>query len=121
MTNSQTFSVAINYHDVLGYIEYDGQAKTARIVLPDAEGRERAEAFLHTPLAIRLPQETLLDFADTTIDPLADVRSLQIALTKLWEETEVHVDWSRPVAFVKRFPTLADLPKGGVPFDVPEE
>ncbi len=115
---SNTFSVAVNYHDILGYIEYDGDKKAAHVVLPDETGRKLAEEFLSAPHQVRVPRETLLDFTEETIDPLASVRHFQIALTKLWEETGVHVDWSRPVEFVKKYPSLADLPKGGVPFEL---
>jgi len=118
---SNTFSVAVNYHDILGYIEYDGDKKEARVTLPEEEGRKLTEDFLHTPCQVRIPRETLLDFTEETIDPLASVRHFQTALTKLWEATGVHVDWSRPVEFVKKYPRLADLPKGGIPFDLPDE
>ncbi len=118
---SSTFSVAVNYHDVLGYIEYDGDKKEARVILPDETGRKLAEDFLGAPHQVRIPRETLLDFTEETIDPLASVRNFQTALTKLWEETGVHVDWSRPVEFVKKYPSLADLPKGGIPFELPSE
>ena len=114
-----TFSVAISYHDALGYIEYDGAAQSAHIVLPDEKGRALTEEYLHTTHAILVPHETLLDFSEENIDPLRDVRSFQIALTRLWEATEVHVDWSRPVEFIKKYPPLDSPPKGGVKFDLP--
>lgn len=113
-----TFNVAISYHDTLGYIEYDGASRSAHIVLPDEKGRALTEEYLHTAHAILVPHETLLDFSEENIDPLRDVRSFQIALTRLWEATEVHVDWSRPVEFIKKYPTLDSLPKGGVKFDL---
>ena len=35
---------------------------------------------------------------------------LQLALTRLWEVTDVHVDWSRPVDYVKNgIRSLKDL------------
>ena len=42
-----------------------------------------------------------MDFTPEEIDPLADVKSFKLALTRLWNETKVHVDWSRPVDYVK--------------------
>lgn len=110
-----TFSVAISYHDALGYIEYDGDSRQAHVTLPDDKGRSLTEEYLNKTHEIRVPHETLLDFSQETIDSLADVRSFQIALTRLWEETEVHVDWSRPVEFIKKYPTLDSLPRGGAP------
>ena len=120
MEQQNKFSVAIHYEDTLGYIEYDGDAKKAVVTLPHEEGKKKAEAYLATTHEIAVPNMTLLDFETKTIDPMADVRSFQIAMTRIWEETEVYVDWSRPVAFVKKYPTLDSLPKGGGEF-TPEE
>ena len=116
MEKDRNFSVAVHYGDALGYIEFDADAHRAEVTLPDAEGRKRAEAYLSEKHEIRIPHESLMDFSTELIDPLADVRSFQIALTRIWEETEVYVDWSRPVEFVKKYPTLDSLPKGGVEF-----
>ncbi len=113
MEQENKFSVAVHYGDVLGYIEYDGDAKKAVVTLPDEEGRKKAEDYLAVTHEIAVPNMTLMDFETKTVDPLADVRSFQIAMTRIWEETEVYVDWSRPVEFVKKYPTLDRLPKGG--------
>ena len=48
-----------------------------------------------------MPHENLRDFSKEMIDPTADVESFKTALTRLWEATDVHVDWSRPVDYVK--------------------
>ena len=120
MEQENKFSVAIHYEDALGYIEYDGDAKKAVVTLPHEEGKKKAEAYLATTHEIAVPNMTLMDFETKTIDPMADVRSFQIAMTRIWEETEVYVDWSRPVSFVKQFPTLDSLPKGGVEFTLEE-
>ena len=45
-----------------------------------------------------------MDFTTEKINPLADVKSLKTALTRLWNQTGVHVDWSRPVDYVKEHP-----------------
>ena len=38
------------------------------------------------------------------------METLQLALTRLWEATDVHVDWSRPVDYVKNgIRSLKDL------------
>ena len=120
MEQNNKFSVAIHYGDILGYIEYDGDAKKAVVTLADEEGRKKAEDYLAVPHEIAVPNMTLLDFETKTIDPMADVRSFQIAMTRIWEETEVYVDWSRPVEFVKKYPTLDSLPKGGGEFTLEE-
>lgn len=106
MANENKFSVAISYHGAIGWIDYDGDTKTATVNLSDAEGKKLAEDYLAEKHTIRQPFDNLLDFRDVEVDPLADVRSFQLALTRLWEANEVHVDWSRPVEFVKEHPTL---------------
>ena len=98
------YSVAISFKDALGYIEYDDENKTAAVVLDNEEGRALAEKFLHTIHEILIPHETLLDFTREAIDPLASVENFKVALTKLWEATTIHVDWSRPVEYVKQHP-----------------
>ncbi len=105
------FSVAIQYREILGYIEYDAAAKSMNVVLEDAAGKAAAEKFMQETHEIRVPHETLLDFTTETIQPLADLASFKLGLTRLWENTDVHVDWSRPVEYVKQHRTLADTAK----------
>ena len=100
----EKFSVAISYKENLGYIEYDAENKKAAVVLADEEGKKKVEEYLNQVHEIEIPHETLLDFTAEKIDPLADEKSFEIALTRLWEATEVHVDWSRPVDYVKAHP-----------------
>lgn len=101
---SEKFSVAISYKENLGYVEYDAESKKISVTLAEEEGKRKAEDFLSVTHKIAVPHETLLDFTEEEINPQADVKSLQIALTRLWEETGVHVDWSRPVDYVKAHP-----------------
>lgn len=98
------FSVAISYKNSLGYVDYDGDTKAIAVTLGDAEGKRLAEEFLAKERVINVPHETLRDFTSETVVPNADVRSFQLAMTRLWEETGVHVDWSRPVDYVKEHP-----------------
>lgn len=100
----EKFSVAISYNESLGYVEYDDTQRKVNVVLADEEGKRKAEEFLTTNHEIKIPHDTLLDFTAEQINPKADVESLKIALTRLWEATGVHVDWSRPVDYVKLHP-----------------
>jgi len=106
MADENKYSVAISYHGAIGWIDYDGEAKQAEVHLSDEEGKKLAEAYLAEKHTIRVPFDNLLDFREVEVEPLADVRSFQQALTRIWEANEVHVDWSRPVDFVKEHPTL---------------
>lgn len=98
---STTYSVAIQYKKDLGYIEYDAEKKAATVVLDDEDGRCAVEDYLAEKHEIGVPHENLRDFSKEMIDPTADVESFKTALTRLWEATDVHVDWSRPVDYVK--------------------
>lgn len=100
----ENFSVAISFKGSLGWVEYDEASRKVIVELDDAEGRRLAEEFLTTPHEIKIPHETLLDFTAEMIDPNANAESLKIVLTRLWEATGVHVDWSRPVEYVKAHP-----------------
>ena len=101
---SEKYSVAISYKENLGYVEYDLKNKKAEVFLSETEGKKKIEDFLNQIHEIEIPHETLLDFTAEKINPLADEKSFEIALTRLWEETGVHVDWSRPVEYVKLHP-----------------
>ena len=105
------FSVAVQYQEKLGYIEYDAAAKKLTVELPDAAAKSAAEKFLSEKHEIRIPHETLRDFTTELVDPLADIPSFKLALTRLWENTDVHVDWSRPLEYVKAHPTLETTTK----------
>lgn len=100
-----TYSVAISYGKDLGWIDYDEAEKKATVNLANAEGKALVEKYLNEAHEINVPHETLMDFAPKTVEPQADEESLKLALTRLWNETKVHVDWSRPVAYVKEHPS----------------
>ena len=72
--------------------------------LADEKGRTAVEEFLATDHEVEVPHETLMDFTKETVTPLADIESFKLALTRLWNETNVQVDWSRPVDYVKAHP-----------------
>ena len=97
----ENFSVAISYNGALGWVEYDEATRKVIVTLGDAEGKALAEDFLTTPHEIKIPHETLLDFTAEVIDPNLSADNLKLILTRLWEATGVHVDWSRPVEYVK--------------------
>ena len=100
----ENFSVAISYNGALGWVEYDEATRKVIVTLGDAAGKALAEDFLTTPHEIKIPHETLLDFTAEVIDPNLSADNLKLILTRLWEATGVHVDWSRPVEYVKAHP-----------------
>ncbi len=98
------FSVAISFGRDLGWIDYDGETKTASVNIGNDEAKSLTEKYLSETHSIKVPHETLMDFTAEEVDPLADVKSFKLALTRLWNVTKVHVDWSRPVEYVRLNP-----------------
>lgn len=72
--------------------------------LADEKGRTAVEEFLAADHEVEVPHKTLMDFTKETVTPLADEERFKLALTRLWNETNVQVDWSRPVDYVKAHP-----------------
>ncbi len=99
------FSVAISFGKDLGWIDYDGDSKTAVVNIQNEKAKSLTEKYLSEKHSIKVPHETLMDFTAEDVEPLADVKSFKLALTRLWNHTQVHVDWSRPVEYVKAHPS----------------
>ena len=102
----ENFSVAVSYGEDLGYIEFDEESKKVNVVIDNEVAKRKAEEFLSQVHEIKIPHKTLLDFTTEKFNPQSDAESLKIVLTRLWEATGVHVDWSRPVDYVKLHPHL---------------
>lgn len=91
------YRVAVHYNKDNGYLEYAIDAKTVKVVLETAEKKIAVEQYLAAEHEINVPHETLMDFAKEKVQPLSSLESFQLALTRLWDMTDVYVDWSRPV------------------------
>ncbi len=87
-------------YDDTGYIEYDPETKSVQIFLKNKAAIEKAMEYLHQPQTMQIPHHTMNDFTTITIEPLANVDNFQLALTRLWEYSNVYIDWSRPVDYV---------------------
>lgn len=94
----KNFKVAVQYNDEIGYVEYEQASKTIKVVFENAATRQIIESYLAVEHHIRVPGEGLLDFKEVTIRPAESVDNMKTVLTRMWEKTGVHVDWSRPVA-----------------------
>jgi len=93
----ELFRVAIHYANDCGYIEYDPDTRKIKVILGNSAKRGEVEAFLSRNHVIRVAQQTLRDFKESIGFPPDNLGTLQMVLTKLWEDTGVFVDWSRPV------------------------
>lgn len=96
------FQVAIHYGKSFGRIEYDPAAKIATVILDNPVKRKAVEDYLQTPRIMPHARKTLLDLEHLEIKPLDSLENFKLALTNLWEATEVLVDWSRPADDVYR-------------------
>lgn len=94
----ENFKVAVQYNDEIGYVEYEQATKTIKVVFANPATRQIAETYLAAEHVIRVPGEGLLDFHEAVIKAADSVDNLKTILTRMWEKTGVHVDWSRPVA-----------------------
>lgn len=91
------FKVAIHYGaDDRGYVAYDTETKELSVSLPNQEWADKVSAFLEQDHSIAHAMG-LDTYQELDIDPLESLGNLKLALTRLWEATEVQVDWSRPV------------------------
>ena len=91
------FKVAIHYGaDDRGYVAYDTETKELSVSLPNQEWAVKVSAFLKQDPSIAHAMG-LDTYQELDIDPLESLGNLKLALTRLWEATEVQVDWSRPV------------------------
>lgn len=91
------FKVAIHYGaDDRGYVAYDTETKELSVSLPNQEWADKVSAFLKQDHSIAHAMG-LDSYQELDIDPLESLGNLKLALTRLWEATEVQVDWSRPV------------------------
>lgn len=91
------FKVAIHYGaDDRGYVAYDTETKELSVSLPNQEWADKVSAFLKQDHSIAHAMG-LDTYQELDIDPLKSLGNLKLALTRLWEATEVQVDWSRPV------------------------
>lgn len=91
------YRVAIQYENAIGYIEYDIARQLIKVVLPHAGKKQEVEKFLTGERTISVSKESLTDFVPVIVLPTASLEDFQLAVTRVWEATDVHVDWSRPV------------------------
>lgn len=97
------FAVTLNYHCNYGYVEYDEECRTAQVILPVAEAREKVEKFLAQPLTLDIPEgETIRNFVTKTLEPLSSLENFKTCLTRLWVHTDVRVEWSMPPGMAEK-------------------
>lgn len=99
------FCVAVSYFTLgdysdVGYVEYSAENKAAEVILKSEQAVAAVKEFFSKSLTLQVPHKTMHDFTSITIKPLENLENFKLALTRLWENTNVYVDWSRPVEYV---------------------
>lgn len=93
----EKFLVTINHKGQYGYIEYDLATKELVVNHDDQAVVEKVTKFLSAPVELNIPMgETIRNFEHVTVEPLANLDSLEKTLGVLWVNTEVRVEWSIP-------------------------
>lgn len=92
----QLYRVAVHYKNDNGFIEYEPVSRKLHVLLQDEVKRCEVENFLTTEHWINAPQNTIKDFTSRLVRPTESLSNLELGLTRLWQNTGVHVDWSRP-------------------------
>jgi hypothetical protein len=90
---SQVFQVAIHQGATFGSLAYDCEKKSVSVYLPSEELKQKVEAFLSQPIKVNEPQG-LRDFIEIEVIPTNSLKELKLALSALYNHTEVRVDWS---------------------------
>lgn len=93
---SQVYKVAIHYDNVCGQVEYDVEEKKIHVFLDHEEKKQIVEKYLNQEHTINEAKD-LRNFEPKTAYPADSLEFLQLCLTRMWNKTEVFVDWSRPV------------------------
>ena len=90
-------TVAIHYGaDSTGFVSYDSDTKTVSVDLPEQAWADKVLSYLKQDHTIE--HATGLDTYEVLhVNPLESIANFKLALTRMWEATDVHVDWSRPV------------------------
>lgn len=90
------YRVAVHYENDNGFIEYDPGSKQLNVILAAEAKKREVEQFLTAEHEINAPVHTIQDFKKCLVKPVDSLQNLKLALTRLWQATGVHVDWSRP-------------------------
>jgi hypothetical protein len=88
---------SIHFAAVFGRVDYDSTEKTFQVFLDDAGYKKAVENYLSLPHVIQNADgDDLRTFHPLTVVPTENLESFKLALTRLWQNTGVYVDWSRP-------------------------
>ncbi len=77
-----------------GHISYNPSTKSLTVRFPDDDIVEDIEEYLNTPRVFRIPESQQLDdFREETAKPTDSTMHMNLALSTLWANTDVMVNW----------------------------
>ena len=91
-------SFTLNYNGHYGYLDYNEETHEMTVFIPDGEAAaQKVRDFLNQPRKLEVPtDECTYHFGEITVDPRKSWEDCQQALTRLWVNTGVLVEWSMP-------------------------
>lgn len=94
----ELFKVCIHTDQAIyGTLEYNPTTHAVSVHLSDAVKKAEIENYLSSRHTIQTAQHDLREFKKVDILPTENLESFKLALTRMWEATQVCVAWSRPV------------------------
>jgi len=98
-----TKTVTLNYNGNYGFVEFNDATKELIIQIPNQEEAvQKVREYLTTPHEMDVPgDKSLCEFETVTVNALESVEQFKLALTRLWVNTEVLVEWSMPPHMVE--------------------
>lgn len=97
--SDRMFKVVIHFAAEYGRVEYDKEEKSIRVVLNDTNKKEAVEKYLSEPHVIQNADgQDIHTFHPKSLKPAESLESFKLAMTRLWHNTGVYVDWSRPTS-----------------------
>jgi hypothetical protein len=98
-----TETITLNYKGCYGYVEFNDETKKLDIQIPDHEDIvQKVREYLTTPHTMDVPGDKgLCEFETVTVNAMESISQFKLALTRLWVNTEVLVEWSMPPHMVE--------------------
>ena len=96
------YKVTFNVDDKYGYIALDEKQKEVSVVYPDADVAKKILAWLNTEHSISVPDDSkpIYEFVEKKFLASRSKKEFEVVLTRIWEELEVHIDWSFPPEYI---------------------
>lgn len=96
-------TITLNYLGNYGFVEFNDETKELNIQIPNhAEMAQKVWEYLTAPHTMDIPgKASLCEFETVTVNALHSMTEFKLALTRLWVNTDVLVEWSMPPHMVE--------------------